>query len=224
MKKLSIKINGSSKIAFVRFFKKDVSTQLDRINDDDFDLVDFIDENCDKSVFFGRGFSTDEKYNIQVNLENCVIYDGEVFSYEGFDLPLEDIKRDFEEFNGVKFENVLTSNVDFDYSADMYMFKDANNFKICCLEIIDAASAKDSLELEVDEDFVISDLRIVLLAGDTGKNESITQEIFVTTYLDTQIFGISYNDVFYEFKGGNFEGFSSEYFWFKREGHSWSRF
>jgi hypothetical protein len=223
MKKLSITVNGSSNIAFASFFKKDVSGSIAaKSDDDDFDLTDFISDNCDKSVFFGRGFSTDEEYSIQLKLEDEIIYDGEVFTYETPNTSLEEIKKTFFADNNVEFDSVLSTNSILNYDADQYFFGDAEIYRSCCLEIVNTLKANDTIEIEVEDDFAISALRIVMMQGDTGSNSSITQHIFRTSFLDAQVFGCVYKDIFYQFEGGFFEGFESEYHWFEKNGRKWS--
>ena len=89
-------------------------------------------------------------------------------------------------------------------------------------EPVNTLKANDTIEIEVEDDFAISALRIVMMQGDTGSDSSITQHIFRTSFLDAQVFGCVYKDIFYQFEGGFFEGFESEYHWFEKNGRKWS--
>lgn len=224
MKTVLIDIEGNSVLAYVKFYNEDILNKLNVIEIGDFDFIDFSSKNEKQSIFLGRGFceSGDIKIMISINGEN--LFEGEATSFDcGNNVKDEEIRSSFiEEFGSdPNYDECLISKASDVLDADKHFFSDANNYKYCSLETVECYSSLDRLEIEVDDDFKLSDLSLVQLDIDTGSIGSITQNLYNSTGLEFQYFGVKYKGNFYEFNGGNDQGGSNNLIWFECENYYW---
>jgi hypothetical protein len=224
MKTVLIDIEGNSVLAYVKFYNEDILNKLNIMDIGDFDFIDFSSNNEKKSIFLGRGFCESGDIKIIASINGERLFEGEATSFDcGGDVKDEEIRSLFiEEFgNDLNYDECLISKASDVLDADKHFFFDAHNYTYCSLETVECYSSSDRLEIEVDDDFKLSDLSLVQLDIDTGPFGSITQNLYSSTGLELQYFGVKYKGNFYEFNGGNDQGGSNNITWFECKKHDW---
>jgi hypothetical protein len=225
MKKVQINVEGNSLLAYVTFYSEDILSKLQSIEDGEYDFLDFSDEHGLKSIFLGRGFCEDGEINFTASIDGTSIFDGEVNWIDyGNDFANDaEIRKTFKEDFGddVDYDDCLIAKASDALEAGKHFFADASTYKYCSLETVECYTSSDSLEIEVDDNFKLSDLSMVKLDLDSGYEGSITQKLYHATDLEGQYFGVKYKGEFYEFHGGNDEGGSNNISWFERNNDEW---
>lgn len=224
MKNVQININGNSLLAYVTFYNDDILTKLNEMDEDEYDFIDFSGSNEKKSVFLGRGFCEDGSLWLDVSVDDEALFHGGVYLIDYENAPIEEIKEQFQADYGddEEYEDCLVARQSDCLDADNHFFADASEYKYCSLETVECYKSPDTISIEVDDDFKLSDLSLVLLDVDSGDDGSITQNLYAFTRLEKQAFGIKYKGKFFEFYGGEDEGGSNEIHWFERNGETWT--
>ena len=224
MKHLEVSIKGNSRLAYVTFYNDDILMKLNEMDEGEFDFIDFSSENGKKSVFLGRGFCEDGSLSLCVSVDGVELFHGGLYLIDYEDASVEEIKEQFQADYGddEEYEKCLVARQSDCLDADNHFFADASKYKYCSLETVECYKSSDTINIEVDDDFKLSDLNLVLLDVDSGDSGSITQKLYLATGLEKQAFGIKYRDKFFEFYGGNDHGGSNEIYWFERKGAMWT--
>lgn len=224
MKHLEVSIKGNSRLAYVTFYNDDILMKLNEMDEGEFDFIDFSSENGKKSVFLGRGFCEDGSLSLCVSVDGVELFHGGLYLIDYEDASVEEIKEQFQADYGddEEYEKCLVARQSDCLDADNHFFADASKYKYCSLETVECYKSPDTINIEVDDDFKLSDLNLVLLDVDSGDSGSITQKLYLATGLEKQAFGIKYRDKFFEFYGGNDHGGSNEIYWFERNGAMWT--
>lgn len=224
MKQIEVSIKGNSPLAYVTFYNHDILMKLNEMDEGEYDFIDFSSAHVKKSVFLGRGFCGDGSLSFGVSLEGEELFHGGIYLIEDEDFSVDEIKEQFQAAYGddEDYEKCLIARQSDCLEADNHFFADASKYKFCSLETVKCYKSLDTISIEVDDDFKLSDLSLVLLSVDTGAIGSITQELYYATRLESQGFGIKYKDKFFEFYGGNDEGGSNQIYWFERNGETWT--
>ena len=216
MKHLEVSINGNSLLAYVTFFNEDILMKLNEMDEGENDFIDFSSVHEKKGVFLGRGFCEDGSLSLCVSVDGAELFHGGIYLIDYEDASVEEIKEQFQADYGddEEYEKCLVARQSDCLDADNHFFADASKYKYCSLETVECYKSPDTINIEVDDDFKLSDLNLVLLDVDSGDSGSITQELYSATRLEKQVFGIKYKGEFFEFYGGNDEGGSNEIYWF----------
>ena len=224
MKNVQINITGNSLLAYVTFYNDDILTKLNEMDEGEYDFIDFSGSHEKKSVFLGRGFCEDGSLWLDVSVDDEELFHGGVYLIDYENAPIEQIKEQFQADYGddEKYEECLVARQSDCLYADNHFFADASEYKYCSLETVECYKSPNSISIEVDDNFKLSDLRLVLLDVDSGDTGSITQKLYAYTRLEKQAFGIKYKGKFFEFFGGEDEGGSNEICWFERNGETWT--
>jgi hypothetical protein len=224
MKNIEVSIKGNSLLAYVTFYNDNILVKLNEMDESEYDFIDFSSAHEKKSVFLGRGFCEDGSLSLGVSVDGEELFHGGIYQIDYEDAPVEEIKEQFQADYGddEEYEKCLVARQGDCLDAENYFFVDASKFKYCSLEIVECYKSTDTISIEVDDDFTLSELKLVLLDVDTGDSDSITQKLYSVTRLEKQVFGIKYKGKFFEFYGGNDEGGSNEIYWFERNGETWT--
>ena len=224
MKHVEVSIKGNSLLAYVTFYNGDILMKLNEMEEGEYDFVDFNSENGKKSVFLGRGFCEDGSLSLGVSVDGDELFHGGIYLIDYEDAPVEEIKDQFQADYGEdeEYEKCLVAWQSDCIDADNHFFADASKYKYCSLETVECYKSPDTISIEVEDGFKLSDLNLVLVDVDSGDSGSITQKLYPATRLEKQAFGIKYKGKFFEFYGGNDHGGSNEIYWFERDGATWT--
>lgn len=131
-KKLTFNFKGYSTICFVSFYNDQFKDDLNKIEKDNFDHLDFLQEHELKSFWLGKGMNNESEPKPTVEiLENdkpIQLKSNDVFIYDG-DYSNEDDQKSFEEINGHKYNEVLTGEHNGPGSEYIYFEKFDEAFK-----------------------------------------------------------------------------------------------
>ena len=224
MKTVEVNIKGNSLLAYVTFYNDDILTKLNEMDEGEYDFIDFSIAHQKKSVFLGRGFCEDGSLWLDVSVDDEELFHGGVYLIDYENAPIEEIKEQFQADYGDdrEYEECLVARQNDCLDADSHFFADARKYTYCSLETVECYKSPNKISFEVDDDFKLTDLSLVLLDVDSGDSGSITQKLYAITRLEKQAFGIKYKGNFFEFHGGEDEGGSNEIRWFERDGDKWT--
>lgn len=217
MKTVEIEINGDSLLAYVSFYDKSILKKLQKIDEGDFDFVDFCSQNQKESKFIGRGFDVDSA-EFSLKIDGIEIYSGKALCNECYDDDHSVIGEEFEKQHGRQFDSSLSFSDKKIIESDLYFFNNVNKFSYCSIETVECYNSRDLLTIHVDDSFKMSDIEVVVVSIDSGDDGSIAQHVYSQTDLENQIVGVNYKNKFFEFKGGNDEGGANELHWFENDG------
>jgi hypothetical protein len=220
MKNIQITIEGKSQFAYVAFYDAEILGKLNEIEDGEFDLLDFIQEHSKDDEIIGHGFDLDYHPIIKVCDGGIELYNGKIHLTE-YDGDISKMRTVFKEDYGVEYDDVISNGDEKILGADSYFFSNANKYKYCSLEKVECIESISSIDIEVEDDFRLTDLKIIFMAVDDGAEDSITFKVYRETGLDIQVFGIKYKGVFYRF-GGQEVGGGNEFFWYENNNNSWA--
>ena len=221
MKTVEVKITGNSLLAYVSFYDAEILDRLSEIEEGEYDFLDFSAEHKKFEVFLGRGFGNEGDLSLSVLVDGEEVLETEVIFADYGDQPTEEIKALFLDEHDVEYDDSLSAKSSGIHDADKYFFGQVNRYTYCSLETAQCDEAYDSISIEVDDDFKLSDLNIQVVMVDSGADGAISQLIYGETGLEGQVIGVEYKGRLYEFMGGNDKGGSNDIFWYKREKTLW---
>jgi hypothetical protein len=224
MKNIQITIKGKSQFAYIAFYDAEILGKLNEIEDGEFDLLDFIqehskyDEKCESVL--GHGFCMEYDPIIKVCNGGTELYNGKIYQTE-YDGDISKMKTVFKQDYGVEYDDVISNGDEEMLGVDSCFFSNANKYKYCSLEKVECIESISSIDIEVEDDFRLTDLKIIFTCMDDGAEDSITQNLYQETGFENQVFGIKYKGVFYRF-GGQEVGGGNEFFWYENNNNSWA--
>ena len=224
MKTVEVNIQGNSLLAYVTFYDEGILSKLNELDEGEYDFIDFSSAHEKKSIFLGRGFCEDGDINLNVSVDGTEVFDSGLYFIDYEDASIDEIKQLFQDDYGEDedYEKCLIAKQSDCLEANEHFFADAGKYKYCSLETVQWYKSPDTIHIEVDDNFKLSDLSLVLLDVDSGDNGSIAQKLYSVTRLEKQAFGIKYKGEFFEFYGGNDEGGTNDVYWFERNGDKWT--
>lgn len=222
MKKLEFKFTGGeTPVVFVSFYNKDFKDKLEAEDADSFDQLDFLNANEAKSVWLGRGMCRegDPTFEVFQDGERLDVSD-QVYLYEGEIPPTDEDKEFFRDMNEEEYGTVLTGTYDgmIDSHRDDRIFGDIDKYYYASVEKVETYSASASVTIEVEDDWKWTDLNVVYVDMDSGGawGESFTQEIYASTNLEQELFGITYKGKLYEVES-EYEGGTNEWSYYEKD-------
>ena len=217
-KKIIFNFKGYSTICFVSFYNEHFKEDLDKIEKDNFDHLDFLQEHELNSFWLGKGMNNESDPNPTVEiLENDIpiqLKSNDVFIYDG-DYSNEDDQKNFEELNGFKYDEVLTGSYASmqDLGYDENYLANTSDYKFAVIEKFQPDEAKASIVIDADDDYSIKDFEIIWLDFDSN---GFAGEVYSYTGLEKEIVGIKYKDKIYDLEPGEHKGPGSEYIYFEK--------
>ena len=217
-KKITLNFKGYSTICFVSFYNEQFKEDLDTIEKDNFDHLDFLQEHELKSLWLGKGMNSESEPKPTVEiLENDIpiqLKSNGVFIYDG-DYSDKDDQKNFEELNGYKYDEVLTGSYAsmLDLGYDENYLANTSNYQFAAIEKFQPAEAKASIVIDVDDKYSINDFEIIWLDFDSS---GFAEEVYSNTGLEKEIVGIKYKDKFYDLNPGEHNGPGSDYRYFEK--------
>jgi len=221
MKTVEVKITGNSLLAYVSFYDAEILDRLTEMEEGEYDFLDFSAEHKKFEVFLGRGFGDEGDLNFSVLVNGEEILETEIIYADYGDEPIEEIKALFLDEQDMEYDESLSAKSSGIHGGDKHFFSQVNRYTYCSLETVQCDEATDSITIEVDDDFKLSDLDVQVVMVDSGGDGSISQLIYGETGLEGQVIGVQYKGNFYEFTGGNDEGGLNEIFWYKKDETGW---
>lgn len=227
MKTVEVNIRGNSLLAYVTLYDEGI---LEKLNDiEQYDFVNFRNEHEKKSVFLGRGFCETGSLTSEVSVDGVKIFSGDYFwdeddQGETYEEKIANIKEE----NNVDYESCLVAPAKNSLDCANHFLRDVGKFKYCSLETVQCYKSVDMIKIEVEDDFKISDLDLILIDTEGGGrgslpgSVSLADNLYSYTNLEKQVLGVKYNGQFFEFFGGDDEGGSNQIYWFERNGDTWA--
>ena len=221
MKTVEINISGDSLLAYVTFYDEDI---LEKLNDiEQYDFINFSTEHTKKSVFLGRGFCETGNLISEVSVDGVKIFSGDYFWDEDcYGETYEEKIATIKEEDNVDYENCLIAPAEGSLEISDHFLTDVDKFKYCSLETVRCYKSADTIIIEAQDDFKITDLDLILIDTDSGGRGSLGHSLYSFTNLEKQVLGVKYKGEFFEFYGGEDEGGSNEIYWFERNGDKWT--
>jgi len=217
-KKLTFNFKGYSTICFVSFYNDQFKDDLNKIEKDNFDHLDFLQEHELKSFWLGKGMNNESEPKPTVEiLENdkpIQLKSNDVFIYDG-DYSNEDDQKSFEEINGHKYNEVLTGSYNsmLDLGYDKNYLANTKDYQFAVIERFNPYEAKASIVIDVDDNYSIADFEIIWLDFDSNGFAGV---VYSYTGLENEIVGIKYKDKIYDLDPGEHNGPGSEYIYFEK--------
>lgn len=105
-----------------------------------------------------------------------------------------------------------------DSHTDERIFDDIHKYFYASVEQVETYSASASVIIEVDDDWTWADFDVVYVDMDSGGGwgESFTQEIYASTNLEHELFGIKYKGTLYKVES-EYEGGTSEWTYYEKD-------
>ena len=191
-KKITFNFKGYSTTCFVIFYNEHFKDDLDKIEKDNFDHLDFLQEHELKSLWLGKGMNSESEPKPSVEIfendipiqlkSNSVIYDG--------DYSDEDDQKNFEELQGHKHSEVLTGSYDsmLDLGYDENYLANTSDYLFAAIEKFQPEEAKASIVINVDDEYSINDFEVIWLDFDSS---GFAEEVYSNTGLEKEILASS---------------------------------
>lgn len=216
-------------LAYVYLFEKDITAALRDFEGDGYHFADFLSEYADRKVIVGDGLDLDGNVIARVFLDEKLIYEGSVTQFSSTaknQVELEDDFNDCNDVDSTSFEDSLSLNNDDAkefIDASNYFFPNEKIYEYFAIEKVECYSARGVVELKVEDDFKLCQVRPVVADIDSGSTQSLMQTFYDETGLECQILGLRYQGTFYPIDSGDNEGGSNEIFFYERINGGWDQ-
>lgn len=216
MKTLNLSISGSSDLIYLYFFDDDLNDLL-RKSAGDFpnDFPAFMEEFASLNKWICRGFDY-ERVICEAKSDSILIYEGSLipFAFEPRVTP-DEIEEEFQSTfpKRGQFCDALTfnhlSNLERINGANT-LLQNTDHYRHCVVERVKCERATGSLNLEVPDDFKLSEIRPMVVDFDTGDWQGLMRFIYAATDIEGEIVGFRYKGELIEFDTTeNIAGFNS---------------
>jgi len=204
---LELKLLGNSKIVDVFFFKNPIGPDLERFEGESFSKYLLGIADYHSRIF--SGFSHDGDFNLKIRSPEGVIYDDEIYCCEGFENDsYEELNQAFQDEYEMSLDEAVTYN-DWDRKGVDLNLPEMSEFSSVIVRVVDldGYNAEYTLNLEVDEDFKLSDLKAIVIdtdCGDCKTDLGLSLSEIISRDIDNGFFGFSYKGKNYFIEDKNY--------------------
>jgi len=209
---LKIKFIGNGNIVQAFFFNTDLNEILDKSKGKR--LSKYLKNKAEFSTYFANGFSRNIDLRTIITIGKDKFYEGEIYVNDTWTNDTDDlikIRKAFRDMHGHEFEHVLTFN-DNDRRSPDEKKPDFSKFKFCIIQNVnlDGYNAKCTIELDVDKNFKLSDMPILIsdfdaCIGQSRCNENLISKIYRFTEVEEEVIGLVYKGKNYLLSDGKYE-------------------
>ena len=199
-KTINIKLTGNSSISQVFFFDRNIVDILNNFDGDSFS--GYLLKAAADSEYFARGFSDAGDLNVEVSDGDNVLYSGTVLVDEAEqDASPEEVRQQFFDDNGEVYDEALSFNDWARVAPDHYM-QDRSKYTYCIARNVDldGYGAIAEFNLEVSNDFKMSDLQVLMGDFDGGGTtpQKWAHDLIYSFYnkggVEAEVLGVKYDD------------------------------
>ena len=232
---LKIELLGNSKIVDVFFFKNLIESDLESFDGESFSK--YLLEKADYHSRLYSGFSNEGDFNLTITSPDGVIYDDDIYCCEGFgNESFEELNEAFKDEYDMSLDEVVSHN-DWERKGLDFNLPDMSEFSSIIVRTIDldGYNAEYTLNIEVDEDFKLSDLKSIVIDSDSGDCKTdlgVSLSEIISKEIETEYYGFSYKGKNYFIEDENYRSdFINEPYTFigliecslyNRDGDEWS--